>query len=109
MVNFEEVKDVCEKALQSWGINAQEDMMLEESSELITELSKLIKAILKSRRAKTISDYYKIESDIVKEMVDVDLMICQMKVLFLNTEAMKSLYEATLQYKIDRLKEKLSK
>jgi len=108
MISEEEINEVCKKALESWGTNFQEDMMIEESSELITELSKLVKAILKTRRTH-LNDVTMdlLLANIIIELVDVRLMLKQMEILFLQDDASKNLYENTLKIKVNRLKEKL--
>lgn len=62
-------RKICEAALKKWGIQAQLDMMIEEMAELT-------KAIIKWRRGK--GDM----KDLLREGVDVQLMMMQLETLF---------------------------
>jgi hypothetical protein len=62
-------KQICERALKTWGIQAQLDMMIEEMSELT-------KAIIKYRRGK--GD----KLDLLREGVDVQIMMMQLESMF---------------------------
>lgn len=63
------------KAIQLWGSRAQLEMVIEESSELIT-------AVQKFKRNPS-SDT---EDHIIEEAVDTEIMIDQLKILFPNPE-----------------------
>lgn len=107
MVTIEEINDICERAVKTWGVKAQEDMMIEESSELIIELSKLVKAILKLRRKHDDAMTEILLYNIISEMVDVKLMLIQMETIFVSDEASRKLYDILMKTKIDRVKEML--
>ena len=62
-------------AVQTWGAEAQQQMMVEEMSELT-------KALCKLYRARTEADAEKAIEDIREEMADVQIMLDQMKILF---------------------------
>lgn len=62
-------------AVRTWGAEAQQQMMVEEMSELT-------KALCKLYRAKTEADAEKAIGDIREEMADVQIMLDQMKILF---------------------------
>ena len=61
--------NIYERALRTWGIDAQLGMVIEECAELI-------KAINKHWRGKGTKE------ELIEECVDVELMICQMRELF---------------------------
>lgn len=71
------------QALATYGIHAQEDMAIEEMSELT-------KALLKRRRGEDNAD------DILGEIADVQIMLDQMRMIYGHTDD----YE---QAKIERL------
>lgn len=62
---------VLEKAINTYGEEAQTDMMIEEMSELT-------KALLKNRR----NESRKTRADIIEEMADVQIMLDQMKIIY---------------------------
>jgi NTP pyrophosphatase (non-canonical NTP hydrolase) len=62
------------KAIEKWGIDSQEDMMIEEMSELI-------KAILKYRRKPEDDEKYE---NVCEEIADVNIMLKQMKTYYTN-------------------------
>lgn len=80
-------------AVQTWGAEAQQQMMVEEMSELT-------KALCKLYRAKTEADAEKAIGNIREEMADVQIMLDQMKILFGGIED----YE---REKLDRLEKRL--
>ena len=61
--------NIYERALRTWGIDAQFGMVIEECAELI-------KVINKHWRGKATKE------ELIEECVDVDLMITQMKEYF---------------------------
>jgi len=61
--------NIYERALRTWGIDAQLGMVIEECAELI-------KAINKHWRGKCTKE------ELIEECVDVELMIAQMKEYF---------------------------
>lgn len=67
--------ELLKKAINTYGVQAQKDMMIEEMSELT-------KAILKERRAKKYIDLEVARSDIKEEMADVQIMLDQMKIIY---------------------------
>ena len=80
-------------AVQTWGAEAQQQMMVEEMSELT-------KALCKLYRAKTEADAEKAIENIREEMADVQIMLDQMKIIFGGTEDHE-------REKLDRLEERL--
>lgn len=80
-------------AVQTWGAEAQQQMMVEEMSELT-------KAMCKLYRAKTETDAEKAIENIREEMADVQIMLDQMKILFGGIEDQEG-------KKLDRLARRL--
>lgn len=75
-------QNILQTAINTYGIPAQEDMMLEEMSELT-------KAILKLRR---LDDSLKnkiagdmVKTHIIEEMADVQIMLDQMRIIYGDT------------------------
>jgi|Deesub1362A_J573_1020465.scaffolds.fasta_scaffold00023_137 NTP pyrophosphatase (non-canonical NTP hydrolase) len=62
-------QDIYEEALLKWGAESQIYMLIEEMAELT-------KAVCKYYRGKRTQD------DVLEEMVDVEIMIEQMKIIF---------------------------
>ena len=62
-------QDVFRNAVQTWGKEAQTDMMIEEMAELTKE-------ILNERRGR--------DHNIAEEMADVKIMLAQMEIIFQN-------------------------
>ena len=77
----------CTEAVKLWGRTFQEDMCIEECSELI-------KAIIKFRREKVSP------AAILEELVDVQIMTLQMRVIINDEET----YWKIFNEKIERLK-----
>ena len=70
--------EIMRKAIETYGEEAQTDMVIEEMSELT-------KALLKYRRAMkspAAYDYEKIKSNIAEEIADVEIMLAQCKMIF---------------------------
>ena len=80
--------DVLENAVNTFGKQAQVDMMIEEMTELT-------KALLNERRGR--------ESNIAEEMADVKIMLQQMGMIFDNAREIEEIYAE----KIERLDQRL--
>lgn len=98
------------KIVNTYGADPQTDMMIEESSELITESSKLIKALLKYRRksnsdSSTGEEMTALRDAIIDEIADVKIMLAQMEILFGCSEEV----ENRVDFKIDRTMKKIEK
>lgn len=93
-----EESEVLKDALQCFGHKSQEDMMIEEMSELT-------KAILKCRR----SCYCDIDAlnNTIEEMVDVYIMLLQMYYYFCYDKKAKAYFGEMLHKKIARLEERV--
>ena len=80
--------------MQTWGAEAQQQMMVEEMSELT-------KALCKLYRARTEADAEKAVEDIREEMADVQIMLDQMKIMFGSSGFQE-------REKLDRLEKRLA-
>ena len=80
-----------ERALETWGVNAQFKMLVEEVGELFSAIGKFDR-----RRVG--------EDDVITEIADASIMIEQMATLFGYDR-----FEAEKDRKLQRLKEKLDK
>ena len=67
--------ELLKKAINTYGVQAQKDMMIEEMSELT-------KALLKERRADNITIEKLAKDNIREEIVDVQIMLNQMKIIY---------------------------
>lgn len=82
-------KEILEKAVTTFGVNAQLDMAIEECSELINALCKF--------RRHRVSD-----KEVVTEIADVQIMMRQMAFMFGEDEV-----EEERKRKIERLERRL--
>lgn len=82
--------EILQKAIETYGINIQLDILQEECAELIQAVSKYKR--------------YGKEDGLFEEMADVLIMIEQMQIFFGNDEV-----ERQRQKKIERLAERLEK
>lgn len=97
----QDMENIFAAAIARYGIAAQQDMVIEEMSELT-------KAILKQRRIQnnpshTLGDIYKAENNIAEEMADVLIMLTQMFIMQKNIPAV----EKAVIEKTNRLAERL--
>jgi hypothetical protein len=84
-------KETLQKAVNKWGVNIQQDMIIEEMSELIKE-------ICKSKRGK------ENRIEIVEELTDVLIMLEQLKFMYnISDEEINGFAKV----KIYKLKERL--
>lgn len=91
--------EIYEEALDKWGEDAQIQMVIEECSELIQALCKGYRNGLKSE--------YK---SILEEMVDVEIMLAQLKILMQKRFRIDGVSGRLVGYKLEkiyRLKEML--
>lgn len=84
-----EAIEVIEKAVETYGPEAQTDMMMEEMSELI-------KALLKHRRNPSADTL----ANIREEMADVQIMLDQMRLIYGD-------YTQDIVFKLSRLSRRL--
>jgi hypothetical protein len=83
------------KTIEKWGKQAQVLMAIEEMGELLQVLSKI------TRKVNGCS-----KSDVVDEIVDVDIMMGQLKVIF---DVNELVYLKIKERKLKRLKEMIEK
>ena len=88
-------QEILEDAVSTWGTRAQEDMLLEEMSELT-------KAVLKLRREKREMMVPYAISAIRDEMADVQIMLDQMKIMYGGVDSFE---RDKLKRLLDRLEE----
>lgn len=91
---LDEFKKLADKAIESWGIDAQLDMVAEECAELIVEL-------MKRKRVKNGTN----EMLIMFEGVDVEIMIDQLKNIINKDKIWDSIRAQKLKQLKVRLKE----
>ena len=72
-----DLEKILTSAVQTWGKEAQADMMIEEMAELT-------KAILNERRGR--------EHNIAEEMADVQIMLAQMEIIFQNSKEVARIF-----------------
>jgi len=85
---------VLSGALSKWGGKFQIDMAVEEMAELIKALMKYMRKINGSSRY-----------DVVEEIVDVEIMIDQLKLIFVDNGVGHEHYSNVRDRKMERLKE----
>lgn len=67
--------ELLKKAINTYGVQAQKDMMIEEMSELT-------KALIKERRVTGSFDREIVRENIREEMADVQIMLDQMRIIY---------------------------
>jgi hypothetical protein len=90
-----EDKEILQEAINRYGEDYQTDRMLEEMSELTKEL-------LKFRRNGGMN-----HSDVLDEMVDVEIMLEQMKMIHLLLPDDERNFKDRREFKINRLRDRL--
>jgi hypothetical protein len=101
-------KELYEDAINTYGEEAQIDVMNEEMSELM-------KALLKLRRfeanplgqAQDSEEHESLEEDVISEIVDVQLMLNQMKFIFCSGFSNGNKYNTEYNRKVERLRKRL--
>ena len=88
----EDIDSILERAVLTWGETAQFDQCIEECAELIQAINK---------RKRGIGELV----DLVTEMVDVYLMIRQLKYIVNNDK----LWDEQMEFKVNRLVARLDK
>lgn len=81
-------------AISTFGMKAQQDMALEEMSELT-------KAILKTRRAHTGPELAAAFENVLEEIADVQIMLDQMKLIYGDTQEQEAEKLARLKGRIE--------
>lgn len=83
------------EAVKKWGVPSQVGMMVEECGELLQALNKCYR-----KRGKKSQKTF---VNVIEELVDVEIMIHQLKYIFNDTE----LYEKIKQYKLYNIAKRL--
>ena len=89
---------LLQQAIDKWGANAQIDMIIEECAELILALQKM-----KRNYGKDFAQDEELLTSVCDEVADVRIMTEQAQLLF-----DKELIQARVDYKMNRLKDRLS-
>jgi len=92
-------QQLYQKALNIWGIELQQNVLIEECSELT-------KAIMKFRRSNCKENEFHLTCDIIEELVDVEIMLEQMKVYYKDFD---HIYKGVKEHKLERLEERVKK
>lgn len=95
-MNDELNDEVFEKAIKTWGNQAQIDMVVEESGEVLSALGKVLTAINHHNRKRIDLD------NLIEEFVDVYIMMKQMR--YMNKERFDEIYEQ----KVNHIRNKLN-
>jgi len=90
-------RDILRKAIDTYGVESQMMMCIEEAAELIQAINKYFRA------AKS-EDVAKEFSDMIGEIADVQIVLEQMRMIF-----GEGLVEIRIKEKIDRLEERLER
>ena len=85
--------EILQKAIDTYGISAQEDMLFEEMAELQ-------KAVLKLRRVDSVTGALADLEDVREEIADVQIMLDQMRLIYGDTAAQEV-------FKLERLRKRL--
>ena len=85
-----EEKEIYEKAAESWGVTLQRIMVIEECAELINNIAKFFRGRCD-------------DTDIIHEMVDVQLMINQMRAILGREKE----WDDYFAYKLGRVEKRL--
>lgn len=96
---------ILHAAVETFGRDSQMMMMVEEMSELNRAASDLTKAICKQRRSRTIREKMDAINGIKEEIVDVQIVLDQMKILFGYDEEIERRKLERLEKRIDEYKE----
>jgi len=85
------------EAIKKWGVIAQTNMLIEECAELIVALAKSTRF----HNGSTIPE-------IIEEMVDVEIMLEQFKIIVNDPDMSYSLFDIIKKRKLKRLESRLN-
>ena len=93
-------KNILQKAIDTYGTDAQQDMVIEEALELVL-------AILKHRRAVRFQPekIQQCRENVIEESADTKIMLKQVNMMFDCEEEVQE----QIGFKVNRLKERLNK
>ncbi|MEA4919297.1 MAG: hypothetical protein VB078_00015 [Clostridiaceae bacterium] len=97
-IEAEERLGILRAAINTFGIAAQQDMMIEEMSELT-------KAICKYRRVSSNKERDAAGDSVLEEIADVQIMLDQMKIMYGSTTEQEDAKLARLRGRLERRKE----
>ena len=92
-------KEILQKAIDTYGENAQQDMVIEEALELALSILKHRRAVKEGNPAKILSK----RDNVVEESADTRIMLEQVDMMFDCKEEVQE----QIEYKVNRLKERL--
>jgi len=90
-----EIEELFKEAIELWGVNAQVNIAIEESSELIQAFCKMLRGHSQKR-------YY----NLCEEMADVEITISQMKQIFNVDDNVVNMIK---EKKLKKLRDKVEK
>lgn len=93
--------DVLQRAIDTYGSHAQEEMAIEEMSELT-------KAIVKQHRARDKDSYDKAMGNIAEEMADVIIMLTQLLMFYRNRKEVQRAVDEKVKRLVGRLESELA-
>lgn len=93
------VSDLIIRSVNTFGIEAQDNMAIEEMSELIQSLMK----VKRLKLGDPIQDVRKVTDSVHEELADAILMLLQLAFVCYNTDKI----EKVMHKKLDRLKSRL--
>ena len=92
----ENERKLYERAIKVWGIGSQINMAIEEMAELTHALTRIQRNDGKDNTLKRM--------ELVEEVVDVQIMLQQLKLIFISDDDMRNYYDKTKAEKLLRLK-----
>lgn len=94
-------KNILQKAIDTYGTDAQQDMVIEEALELALAILKHRRAVREGYPSKVLSR----RDNVVEESADVRIMLEQVNMMFDCEEEVQE----QIEFKVNRLKERLNK
>lgn len=109
-MNKEMCKEILQKVIDTYGVDNQIDMCIEEMSELTKELSKIKRATRKIDKGITLEkgleilkEIAKIRDNVIEEMADVYVTLAEQEMIFNCGDEI----DKQVRFKLNRLKERL--
>ena len=94
-------KQILQKAINTYGEDAQQDMVIEEALELALSILKHRRAVREGNPTKILSK----RDNVVEESADTRIMLEQVDMMFGCEEEVQE----QIEYKVNRLRERLEK
>lgn len=73
-----------------------------QTQQCVEEMAEFIQAACKVSRSKTDEELGKRGLNLLEELADVEIMVQQLKLLYLTSDKLKEVYDATMDEKLDR-------